>query len=264
MISAFLAAAAAAVLCSCAGTVENEAERLPELVIGSEEYDPYNFISESGEHAGIDVELAQEACRRIGRKAVFREIDRNEIKDCLARGEVDCLWGCIPMNGAEDEYLWVGPYMNSRQMAAVRKNSDIYLISELSGRRVAVQSGSEPEELFRAQPEGIPRVEGLYSFADKNNCFAALRKGYVDAFAGHEAMLLRSIADSGEEFRMIGESLMDVQLGVAFSKDGDEALAEELSGALAEMIADGTAAQIAAKYGLDPDMVLGGISLEAE
>lgn len=263
MLFALLAAAAVA-LCGCAGTEENEAQALPELVIGSEEYDPYNFISENGEHAGIDVELAQEACRRIGRKAVFREIAWDEKNNCLSRGEVDCLWGCLPMNGAEDEYLWAGPYMNSRQMVAVRKSSDIYLISDLGGRRVAVRSGSEPEKLFRAQPEGIPQVEGLYSFADNDSCFAALRKGYVDAFAGHEAMLLRSIADSGNEFRMIGESMMEVQLGVAFSKDGDGALAEELSCALLEMIADGTAAQIAAKYGLDPDKALGGISLEAE
>lgn len=45
----------------------------------------------SRSYAGIDVEIAAEACRRIGYEPVFREIALDERFARLAAGEVDCL-----------------------------------------------------------------------------------------------------------------------------------------------------------------------------
>lgn len=42
------------------------------LVIGSDNYEPYNYIDESGENVGIDVDIAKEACRRMGITPVFK------------------------------------------------------------------------------------------------------------------------------------------------------------------------------------------------
>lgn len=43
-----------------------EKEELPEIVIGGSLYAPYFYRDVSGSYAGIDAELAAEACRRIG------------------------------------------------------------------------------------------------------------------------------------------------------------------------------------------------------
>lgn len=43
-----------------------EKEELPEIVIGGSFYAPYFYRDVSGSYAGIDAELAAEACRRIG------------------------------------------------------------------------------------------------------------------------------------------------------------------------------------------------------
>ena len=55
----------ALVLCGC-GRQEQD-EPLPKLVIGSDNYEPYFYLDEDGSFAGIDVEIATEACRRMGR-----------------------------------------------------------------------------------------------------------------------------------------------------------------------------------------------------
>ena len=47
---------------------------LPELIIGSDDYEPYNYQDEDGKPAGIDVEIAVEACRRMGYAPVFKKI----------------------------------------------------------------------------------------------------------------------------------------------------------------------------------------------
>ena len=56
-------------LAGCGSTATEgtqQSSKLPQLVIGSDSYEPFNYINEDGEFAGVDVELAQEACRRIG------------------------------------------------------------------------------------------------------------------------------------------------------------------------------------------------------
>ncbi|MFR6640230.1 MAG: substrate-binding periplasmic protein [Christensenellales bacterium] len=105
------------------GRAPSDENALPVLTIASDEYQPYFYVGESGEYAGIDVELAVEACRRMGYKAKFVRIRWTEKDDVLARGEADCLWGSFSMTGREDKYLWAGPYMTSRQVVGVEKTA---------------------------------------------------------------------------------------------------------------------------------------------
>ena len=52
-------------LCGCGREKKEAVTVQPELVIGSDDYEPYNYQNENGDYAGVDVELAKEACRRI-------------------------------------------------------------------------------------------------------------------------------------------------------------------------------------------------------
>ena len=75
-----------ALLPAACGTQEEPSGDLPELVIGSDDYRPYNYLDENGQAAGVDVALATEACRRMGYEPVFRQISWDE-KDLLLTGE---------------------------------------------------------------------------------------------------------------------------------------------------------------------------------
>ena len=57
LVSAFCALA---VLTGCGGkqTAETREAALPQIVVGSDNYPPYNFEDANGRPAGIDVELA--------------------------------------------------------------------------------------------------------------------------------------------------------------------------------------------------------------
>ena len=55
-------AAAVALSVGCAQDAnKTSTDELPVIVIGSDEYEPYNFSDKNGEPAGIDVEIATEA-----------------------------------------------------------------------------------------------------------------------------------------------------------------------------------------------------------
>ena len=132
-------------ICGCAAKQEAS---LPQLIIGCNNYEPYYYADADGEPAGMDVDLAKEACARMGYVPVFRQINWNERDAALESGEVDCLWSCLTMDVLPDDYAWVGPYMRSRQVVAVLEDSPIHTLSDLTGKRVAVRTGSKAEKLF--------------------------------------------------------------------------------------------------------------------
>ena len=232
---------------------EQNAENLPELVIGLDgSYEPYTYMNENGEMAGSDIELAEEACKRMGIKPVFRAIKWDDKDQALESGEIDCIWSCYTMTGREGQYLWAGPYMYSRHVVVVRDDSEIQTLHDLTGRDVAVMSSTKPEGIFLKHEEpNIPIVENVYCLENMELAFAALQKNYVDATAGHETAVRQYIDMTSEEYRILDESLMSVAVGVAFYKQGDTDMAELLNRTILEMQNDGTVDSILGNYGID-------------
>lgn len=260
-LAALAVAVGAVMLCGCSqgGAAAEPDEGLPELVIGSDEYEPFNYIDENGDHAGIDVELAEEACSRLGYRPVFKRLVWEKKNEVLEDGGVDCLWGSFTMTDREDQYEWAGPYMYSRQIVVVRSNSEIYRLSDLAGKRVAVQATSKPESVFleRTDPR-IPEVEAIYSFSTMDEIYSCLRKKYTDAIAGHEGALSSFMMTSPQNYRMLDESLYTSELGVAFKKGTHRNIAMQLTDILNDMKNDGTTEKIVEKYGLDGGYALKG------
>ena len=233
-------------------------KNLPVIVIGSDNYPPYNYEDANGNPTGIDVDLATEAFYRIGYRAVFTLIDWEEKKELVESGKIDCIWGSFSIDGREDLYKWSSPYMYSRQIVAVRKSSDIYTLSDLKGKKIAVQSTTKPEEIFlsRSDPR-IPEIAEIFSLQDIELLYPFLSKGYADAIAAHEVSVLQGMADYNlTDFRILEEPLLSVGLGVAFAKTDARGLEKKLSEKLKEMHDDGTMEKIVGNYLENPGKYL--------
>lgn len=232
---------------------------LPEIVIGIDYFEPYSYQTSDGEYKGIDVELAQEAFQRLGYQPKFENIVWEDKDELLADRTIDCLWSSYSMNGREDKYQWAGPYLYSRQMVAVRAESEIKKVQDLKGKRVAVQATTKAEDLFLHNIDSdLPQMEQVNCFSTTNELYAALRKSYVDAIAGHEAMLNSLVQDGEGSYRMLEESIYTSKLGIAFKKGTHKKLTEELTETLKEMQGEGITEKIVIKYGLDADKILPG------
>lgn len=229
------------------------------IAIGCDSYPPANYTDESGNPAGFDVEISREAFRRIGYKPEFKYINWEDKNSLLATGEIDCIMGCFSMTGREGEYTWAGPYMKSRQVIAVNESSDIKTLADLKDKVVAVQATTKPESIFLSGAnKKVPEIKDLYAFSNKDSLYPALLKGYVDAIGAHELSVLEYEKEYGASFRVLDESLLDVELGVAFQKGNNKNLAKRLTSALNEMTSDGTMEKILSGYFSNPsDYVLG-------
>ena len=161
------------------------------------------------------------------------------------------------MDGQEDDYAWVGPYMYSRQVVAVKEDSPVQRLGDLDGLRVAVRAGAKAEGiLLKREEPGTPDVQNVFSLDNMSDVVTALRNDYVDACAGYAAALRDQLENDGVPYRFLEEELSYARLGVAFAKDSDASVRTALSDALASMEADGTTKRILQGYGVDTDKVL--------
>lgn len=250
-----------AVLCGCRDNQydvnANEGVQLKEIIIGSDIQPPFNYVDSDGNPTGIDVELATEAFRRMGYKAVFVNINWDDKQELLSSHTIDCVWGSFSMNGREDKYRWAGPYMKSRIVIAVNKDSNIYTIEDLWDKTVAVQAASKPEEMFLNMADSkLPRIRSLLSMKNRELTYPMLSKGYADALAVNEVIINQYMKDYNMQFRILEESLDTVGLGVAFDKNDKRDIDRRLTDILINMHDDGTEKEILEKYVEDTDKYL--------
>ncbi len=260
LLLGLLAVAAGLLFYACTGDSTNHSKATKKIIVGIDKFKPYSYLNSDGDYTGIDVEMARYAFAKMGYEPEFKFIDWEEKDNNLADGTIDCIWSCYSYTGREDKYQWAGPYMKSRQVVAVRNDSDIYTLEDLKNKRIGVQTTTKGEQVFLKRTNILlPKEYNINSFSTSDELLAVLRKGYVDAIAGHEALLLNMETYNTVTYRVLSESLQDVKIGVAFEKGTHEEIASELSKILEDMAKDGVTGEIAQKYGMSPEnVVLGG------
>lgn len=238
-------------------TDADDTKSLPKIVVGCDDYSPFSYTDVNGETTGIDVELAKEAFGKMGYQPEFTFINWEEKKELLKDGTIDCIWSSFSMDGREEDYKWAGPYMQSHQVIAVNKDSEIQNLEDLKGKIIGVQSTTKPEEMFRNHEGVVSDFGKIISVQNRDVLYTFLSKGYVDAIAAHDTSIEQFMEDFNMEYRILDEPLLTVGLGVAFEKEDERGLDEQLSKILKEMREDGTVKAILEKYLGDADRYLG-------
>jgi len=228
----------------------NEADRdLPVLKIGVTDNDPYVYVDTTGDYAGIDIDIAREACKRAGLKPQFVDIDWNDRDRLLKNGDIDCLWCDYSPCYREDKYYWTEPYLTVTVSVAAKKTSGIKSLAYLDGSKtVAVIAGSVSERRLLAGDLEISSDVHIKSYGSAELCKAALVKGYVDCWMADVQSLDRLVAQYPGVYRVFADNVMTVDLGVAFDDSYEGSVVKDLNTALFDMVRDGTIDRIVGNY----------------
>lgn len=231
-------------------STSNETDKdLPVLKIGVTYNDPYVYIDTTGDYAGIDVDIAREACKRAGIRPQFIDISWNDRDRLLKNGDIDCLWCDYSPCYREDVYYWTEPYLSVTVSVAAKKTSGIKSLAHLDeSKTIAVIAGSVSERQLLAGDLEISPDVNIKSYGSAELCKAALVKGYVDCWMADVQSLDRLVAQYPGVYRVFADNVMTVDLGVAFENSYEGEYVKNLNTVLFDMDRDGTIERIVDSY----------------
>lgn len=215
------------------------------------EYPPFSYLGEDGQYTGFDVEVCKAVCDLLGWDLQVFGVNWDQKLVQLDAKECDCVWSGMTILDSMKEagYVISAPYYDNTQVIMVKEGSDIKSSADLAGRVVAVQLGTSGEALLA---DGGDLADLAATFADLTTCdsflkcFTELGGGAVDAVIVDKPVAV-SYAESNKGFTVLDEGLGAEQYGIAF-RAGDEELCATVEDAVAQLVANGTYAEIAAKY----------------
>lgn len=218
------------------------------LIVGFDaDFPPMGFMDSDGVYTGFDLELAQEAAKRLDLEYVAQPISWDAKDMELETGNIDCIWNGFTITGREDDYEWTEAYMANTQVFVVARDSGIKSQADLAGKVVECQVDSSAEAALKAAPELTATFKELLTTADYNSAFMDLEQGAVDAIAMDVIVAGYQIQQRNADMVILEDSLSAEEYGVGFKK-GNTELRDKVQAALEEMASDGTLKAISEKW----------------
>ena len=230
------------------GTEEGTESAGGTLIVGfDQEFPPMGFMAEDGSYTGFDLDLAQEAAKRLGLEYKAQPIAWDSKDMELESGNIDCIWNGFTITGRENDYEWTEAYMDNAQVFVVYADSGIETLADLAGKVVECQADSSALAALNEDQELTATFAQLLTTADYNSALMDLEQGAVDAVAMDVVVASYQIQQRDADFVILDETLSSEAYAVGFKKGSTE-LRDAVQGALEEMAADGTMKEISEKW----------------
>jgi ABC-type amino acid transport substrate-binding protein/nitrogen-specific signal transduction histidine kinase len=117
-------------------------ERSRIIVGGDSNYPPFEYLDENGEPAGYNVELTKAIARQTGLNVAFRLGTWVEIREALARGEIDVVQGMFYSPEREKSFGFSPAHAVVNHAVVVRNDTIMpESLSSLAGKSIMVMQG---------------------------------------------------------------------------------------------------------------------------
>ncbi|MEV7608224.1 amino acid ABC transporter substrate-binding protein [Microbacterium sp. NPDC089320] len=209
-------------------------------------YRPFSFHDDggTGDLTGFDVEIIQAVADKLDLEVEFQETQWDAIFAGLDAGRFDVIANQVSINEERQEkYLFSTPYTVSPGVIVVAEDDDsISSFDDLEGKTTAQSLTSNWYELATESGATVEGVEGWAQAVE------LLRQGRVDATVNDKLTFLDyETTNSPSGLKIAAETDEAGEQAFVFTKDKTD-LVEAVDGALEELRADGTLAEISDKY----------------
>jgi L-cystine transport system substrate-binding protein len=215
------------------------------LRVGTEgTYSPFSFHDPaSNELTGYDVEVITAVADELGMEVEFSEVPFDAIFAGLDAGRYDVIANQVSITEERQElYDFTAPYTVSTGAIVTRADdTSVTGLADLAGKTSAQSSTSNWAEVATNAGATVEAVEGF------TQAITLLKQGRVDVTINDDLAVLNYLETTGDTEVQIAASTED-QTEQAFALDKDSELTEQIDGALAELRADGTLAEISEKW----------------
>ncbi len=218
-----------------------------EVKVGmSGRYFPFTFVKQD-QLQGFEVDVWHEIAKRNDYNVQFVTSNFSGLFGLLETGRVDTISNQVTITEArKSKYLFSAPYVIDGAQLAVRKGNDsIKGIEDLSGKTVAVNLGSNFEQLLRDyDKEGKINIK-TYDTGIEHD----VALGRADAFVMDRLSVLETIEKTGLPLQLAGKPFETIENAWPFlNNEKGQKLQAEVDQALAAIRADGTLTTISNKW----------------
>jgi putative amino-acid transport system substrate-binding protein len=218
-----------------------------EVKVGmSGRYFPFTFVKQD-KLQGFEVDMWDEIGKRNDYKIEYVTANFSGLFGLLETGRIDTISNQITMTEERKaKYLFADPYVVDGAQITVRKGNDsIKGIDDLAGKTVAVNLGSNFEQLLRKYDKDGKINIKTYDTGIEHD----VALGRSDAFVMDRLSALELIKKTGLPLELAGEPFETIQNAWPFvNNEKGQKLQAEVNKALAEMRADGTVEKISVKW----------------
>lgn len=228
---------------------------------------PYTFVGDDDELTGYDIETLRLVDEKLDDIDFdFQQTEFEALFAGLDSGRFDAVANNLSTTEERKEkYDFTVPYLEAQfGIIAAPGESGITSIDALAGLKTYGQPGLNYTKILEAYNENHPdaQIEIEYTEADIQSQYNSLASGAVD-FIFNERVIFSGYAEEAgldlEFYPLDGQALSDeygtnLQSAFAFSRAKDQsAIVEKVSGALEELLADGTLSELSIEFfgGLD-------------
>jgi putative amino-acid transport system substrate-binding protein len=209
-------------------------------------YFPFSF-SKQDKLQGFEVDIWNEIAARSDYKVEFITSNFSGLFGMLEAGHINTIANQITITGARlAKYAFTTPYVIDGVQVVVRKGrDDINGIEDLKGKKVAVNLGSNFEQVLRK----VDTKNEINIVTYDSGLEQDVALGRMDAFVMDRVSSSQLIKKSGLPLQLAGQPFEKIENAMPFLNNPSQiVIRDQVNKALAEMRTDGKLAEISKKW----------------
>ncbi len=212
-------------------------------------FKPFEYTDDSGAFVGIDVDILDAVAKDQGFSYDLQVLGWDASIAACQAGQADGMIAGASITDERKESGWIfsDGYYDANQCMAVAESSDITGFGDLSGKSVAVKTGS----MSATYAESLVDEYGftITYFEDSPTMYQAVVGGQVAAVFDDTPIMAANIKDGGLAMKLVdGTGNEPAQYGFAIFNADNQELVDMFNAGLANIKANGTYDEILAKY----------------
>ena len=209
-------------------------------------YFPFTFVRQD-ELQGFEVDVMNAVGEEAGLEIEFETMSFSGLIGALEAGRIDTIANQITITPErEAAFVFTQPYViDGAQVVVKEGNDEIGGVEDLRGRTVAVNLGSNFEQLLRE----LPYADEIDIRTYESNIEQDTALGRVDAFVMDRVSSAQVIQESPLPLQLAGQPFSEIRNALPFSDtDQGQALRDRVDAALTALKENGTLTEISQKW----------------
>jgi polar amino acid transport system substrate-binding protein len=223
------------------------------IVVGtSADYPPYEYVDESGNFAGFDIELMTEIAKRLDVDLQWTDMPFDSLIAAVQEGKIDMSISCFNYSEERDEKVdFSDAYYTSEDAFLVAEDftGTITNPEDIAIYKIGVQSGTVQDEWVTTElvDAGLMEESNLSRYERVDQAAMDLQAGRIEVIVA-DSVPAQALMGQFGGFKIVYEDMLYTGPINIVLPEGDSALQEEINSIITELQNEGFIDALAVKY----------------